>query len=258
MASDSRWLPLRARRKLAEYITGAFQRPCFIVRRFTQFRFEPAMAVYNPTSRRPIAQIFRRTAEAATAACVRLGVSPNTISILSIVSATIAANCLWKSAAYPWLLVAGPLFFYLRLWLNMLDGMVAIASGKASLAGEIANDLPDRISDVIIFAGVAHSGWMHPLIGYWTAILALLTAYVGLFGQALGQRRQFGGMMSKPWRMVLLSIGCWITFLAGSLGQPSGRWTVLDCTCAMIIAGCVQTIWVRLQRLLISLGSGSR
>ena len=37
----------------------------------------------------------------------------------------------------------------------MLDAMVAMASGKAGLKREIVNEVPDRISDVLIFAGVA-------------------------------------------------------------------------------------------------------
>ena len=216
------------------------------------------MHKYSPTSRRPIAQAFRRTAETATKLCVRLGVSPDAISILSIVAAVAAALCLWKSTEYPWLLILAPLFCFLRLWFNMLDGMVAIAAGKASLRGEIVNDLPDRISDVMIFAGAAHSGWMHPAIGYWAAMLALLTAYVGLFGQALGHGRQFGGLMSKPWRMVVLSIGCWITFFENSLGHAPGRLTVLDWACLAIVVGCLQTIWIRLKRILASLGSSGR
>ena len=95
-----------------------------------------------------------------------------------------------------WLLFVAPLFCYLRLWCNMLDGMVALAAGKASWRGEILNDLPDRISDVLIFAGVAHSGWMNPIVGYWAAILALLTAYVGC---SAGRRvqREFSGIMSN-------------------------------------------------------------
>ena len=43
---------------------------------------------------------------------------------------------------------------------------------KASRRGEILNDLPDRVSDIVIFVGVAHSGLMNPFIGYWAAILA--------------------------------------------------------------------------------------
>ena len=100
--------------------------------------------------------------------------------------------------------------------------------------GEILNDLPDRVSDVLIFVGVAHSGLMHPILGYWAAIFAVLTAYVGLFGQAVGVQREFSGMMSKPWRMVALHVGAWTTFACfrwndARFNLPS--LTILDWTC---------------------------
>jgi len=218
------------------------------------------MVEYQPASRRPIAQVFRRTAEAATQLCVRLGIHPDAISYASIVNALAAAICFSQSDSCPWLLIIGPLFCYLRLWCNMLDGMIAVAAGKASARGEILNDLPDRISDVIIFIGVAHSGLMNPIIGYWAAILALITAYVGLFGQALNGRREFSGVMSKPWRMVVLSIGAWATFAFQSYGASFDlvRLTVLDWTCLVVIAGCLQTIIVRLKRIMIALENKPR
>ena len=208
------------------------------------------MSNYEPTSRRPIADVFRATAYGPTRFCVAFGVHPDAISYASILFAIAAAFCFWKSGAHPWLLVIAPGFCYLRLWCNMLDGMVALASGKASWRGEILNDLPDRISDVVIFAGVAHSGWMHPLLGYWAAILALLTAYVGTLGQAVGARREFVGVMSKPWRMVMLHIGAWTTFACAWSNNDIyfGGLTALDWTCVIVIAGCVQTIAVRLRR----------
>jgi phosphatidylglycerophosphate synthase len=208
------------------------------------------MSNYEPASRRPIAAIFRRTADAATRFCASTGIHPDTISYLSIVAALVAAICFWKSVQTRWLLIVAPLFCYLRLWFNMLDGMVAVAANKASRQGEILNDLPDRISDILIFVGVAHSGWMNPLFGYWAAIFAVLTAYVGLFGQAIGGQREFSGMMSKPWRMVALSIGVWLTFF---LQQGPERFSILDLTCVIIIVGCVQTIVVRLKRIAATL-----
>lgn len=159
------------------------------------------MSSYSPTSRRPIAQIFRRTAESATRLCVRQRIHPDAISYASIGFALAAALCFCQSHVHAWLLLIAPGFCYLRLWCNMLDGMVALASGQASGRGEILNDLPDRISDVAIFVGVAHSGWMHPLLAYWAAIFALLTAYVGTLGQAVGARPEFGGVML--WTMEL-------------------------------------------------------
>ena len=214
------------------------------------------MAQYEPTSRRPIGEGFRSTARFATALCVRLNIHPDAISYASVVAAAIAAFCFWKSGFHPWLLLVAPLFCYLRLWFNMLDGMVALASGKASWRGEILNDLPDRVSDVFIFVGVAHSGWMNPFFGYWAAIFALLTAYVGMLGQAVGVQREFSGLMSKPWRMVALHVGAWLTL--GCYWRMNGvvflgDFTILDWTGVIVILGCLQTMAVRLRRIMAAL-----
>jgi len=199
-------------------------------------------AMYEPSSRRPIADAFRATARWSTDLCVRLGIHPNTISLSSMVAAAGAALCFAFAGRIGWLVFPAVAFCYLRLWLNMLDGMVALSGGTASRWGEILNDLPDRVSDVVIFVGVAHSGLCNPLLGYWAAIASLLVAYVGTFGQAVGAGRQFGGVMAKPWRMVALNVGAWAMFFA-----PGGRW--LDGTLIVILVGCVQSIAVRLHRI---------
>ena len=203
---------------------------------------------YAPGSRRPIAAVFRRTAEAAVRFCVARQIHADVISLLSIVAAALAGELLILSKHWPWLLLIAPLLCYVRLWLNMLDGMVALASGTASPRGEIFNELPDRLSDILIFIGVAHSGWCHPLLGYWAAIASLMTAYVGTLGQAVAGRREFGGMMAKPFRMVMLHAGAWGTWLLIVTGSSLsvGRLKLLDWTFALIIGGCVQTVIVRL------------
>jgi phosphatidylglycerophosphate synthase len=214
------------------------------------------MPDYRPAWRRPIAESFRRTAHAAVAWCVRRGTHPNLVSCSSIVASVGAGLCFWWAGAVPVLLVPAVALCYLRLWLNMLDGMVALASGKASRTGEIANELPDRISDVLIFVGVAHSGLCHPLGGYWAAIFALLVAYVGTLGQAVGVQREFSGVMAKPWRIVALHVGAWTTlallwFAGGNIRY--GGLTVLDWTHLLIVAGSVQTLALRLVRIVRAL-----
>jgi len=201
--------------------------------------------------------MFRRTADGTVRLCVRWSVHPDAVSYSSVVASALAAGCFWWSGEMPSLLIPAALLCYLRLWLNMLDGMVALASGTASLRGELLNDLPDRVSDVIIFAGVAHSGLCHPASGYWAAIFALLTAYVGTFGQALGVGRQFGGIMAKPWRMVVLHMGAWVTLELLWQGRSIdlGPLTVLDWTHLVVVAGCVETIAVRLARIMQGLAA---
>jgi len=210
------------------------------------------MVDYQPSSRRPIADVFRSTAHFAVRWCVRRNVHPDVVSYLSIVAAALAAICFWQARSFPSLLLVAPLFCYLRLWLNMLDGMVALASGKASPHGEIVNELPDRASDIVIFVGVGYGGFCLTVLGYWTAIAALLVAYIGTLGQAVGAQREFSGPMSKQWRMVTLHVGSWIAFAVYMKGMPPevvwGR-SVLDLTCLLIIVGCLLTIAIRLRRI---------
>jgi len=117
--------------------------------------------------------------------------------------------------------------------------------------------LPDRVSDVLIFTALAHSGLCAVPSGYWAAIFAVLTAYVGMSGQAVGVQREFGGIMSKPWRMVTLHAGAWMTLGLIWRGEAisAGRWTVLDWTCIVIVIGCVETIVVRLKRIFAALAA---
>jgi phosphatidylglycerophosphate synthase len=207
-----------------------------------------ATTTYAPTSRRPIADLFRATAHGVTRWCVRRGIHPDAVSYGSIVASAGAAACFWQAGAVLWLLIPAVLLCGVRLYLNMLDGMVALESGKASRRGEIVNELPDRISDMLIFAGVAYSGLCNPHLALWAGMSALLTAYTGVLGQAVAGRREFAGLMSKPWRMAALSIGALATLAAGPI-----TWlglSLLDWTCAAIIAGCLQTCLVRLARTL--------
>ena len=216
------------------------------------------METYNPQSRRPIADVFRITAHWCVELCLRYRIHADAVSYGSVVVSSLAAVAFWRSGEAPWLLIPAAALCYLRLWFNMLDGMVALAANQASLRGEILNDLPDRFSDVLIFVGVAHSGWCHTICGYWGAIFALATAYVGLLGQAVGVGRQYQGVMSKPWRMVILHLGAWTAMVLAWRGHGSfapGGLTILDWSILVMIAGCLQTIAVRLRGILTGLSA---
>ena len=105
---------------------------------------------------------------------------------------------------------------------------------------------------MIIFVGAAHSGWMHPDFGYGAAIMSLGTAYVGVLGQAVGVQREFSGWMSKPWRMVVLALGAWLSygfFRSQNETVTLFDLTILDWACALVVAGCLQTSTQRLIRI---------
>jgi phosphatidylglycerophosphate synthase len=96
----------------------------------------------------------------------------------------------------------------LRLLANMLDGMVAVETGKTSAVGELFNEIPDRVSDAAIFIGAGFAATSSPHLGYTAAVLALLVAYVRALGNQMGITGLFIGPMSKQQRMFTLVAIC--------------------------------------------------
>src|SRR2546430_13070612 len=139
------------------------------------------MPDYAPTSRRPIAGIFRRTADGATRFCVRHEIHPDAVSYLSILAAIVAAICFWKSGEIRWLLVVAPLFCYLRLWFNMLDGMVAVAAGKKRRGGGNFKEFSGRNFGGINFFGGGPNRVMDTIFCLLGASAAPLTSFVWPF-----------------------------------------------------------------------------
>jgi phosphatidylglycerophosphate synthase len=138
----------------------------------------------------------------------------------------------------------------------MLDGILAIKAGEASSWGEVVNELPDRISDVVFFTGLAHTAWANTVLTYWVIIGMLVMTYVGILGKAVGAHRQFGGLMPRPVRMNVLAVACVVQFVtARSPDSPAVAFglSVFDMASVVIIAGLLQTTVSRTPRIYVTL-----
>ena len=157
-------------------------------------------------SRRPLKSRSSGWARSLAAALARTSVTPNQISLASVVLAAIGAAALAVSGA-PWALLTCALCIQLRLLCNLLDGMVAVEGGKGSAVGGLYNEIPDRIADsaFIVAAGYAAGpAWL----GWCAALLAVTTAYIRALGGALGLAQDFRGPMAKQQRMAVLTAAC--------------------------------------------------
>ncbi|MBB5572837.1 MULTISPECIES: CDP-alcohol phosphatidyltransferase family protein [Rhizobium] len=159
--------------------------------------------------RRPLASRNTRWAQALARRMTRLSVTPNQISQASMVMAALAGGAFWLSgqggggSRAIWLILAA-LFCQLRLLCNLLDGMVAVEGGKGEADGPFWNEFPDRVADILIFAGVGY-GIAAPGLGWAAAAFAVLTAYVRELGRATGNPSDFGGPMAKQHRMATIT-----------------------------------------------------
>ena len=219
---------------------------------------------FNPTmdkstaelgDRRPIATRNRKWAQAATAWLAARSVSPNAISIAGMCACIIGGIALGLTSVSNyrilWLIAAGGA--QLRLTGNMLDGMVALASGLASKVGELYNEIPDRVSDAAVFIGAGFAWGGNIALGYIATILAIFTAYVRAAGKIAGAPNEFCGPMAKQHRMLVITLVClysaitprsWqlITFNDSQIG-------LMTLALALIVVGCVITVIRRVGRI---------
>jgi phosphatidylglycerophosphate synthase len=157
-------------------------------------------------NRRPLTTRSASWAIFLAGALVRAGVSPNTISVLSVLVASLGAYILVCIPTVGGLLGAA-VCVQLRLLCNMLDGMVAIEGKRQSATGALYNEIPDRIADSLFIVALGYAIGETSL-GWYGALAAAVTAYIRVLGGALGLKQDFRGPLAKPHRMAVLTAGC--------------------------------------------------
>lgn len=196
--------------------------------------------------RRPIAARELGITQKLAGWLVVRGASADAISIAGMVAGLLAGFALalvpeWADGRWQlWLLAA--LLIQLRLLANMLDGMVAVGRGIASPAGELFNEVPDRVSDTAALVGLGVAAGA-PLLGCAAALGAMATAYVRSVARAAGAPSDFRGPMAKPHRMALVTVvalWCGLAPAAWAAGVPVvALW--------IILALSLLTAWRRLH-----------
>jgi phosphatidylglycerophosphate synthase len=193
-------------------------------------------------SRRPIASRSARWAIAVSQALARSSVTPNQISVASVGFAALGGALIGLSTS-PLGWIAAMACVQLRLICNLLDGMVAVEGGKATKLGSLYNEFPDRIADTLLLVPAGYAagvGWL----GWAAALAAALTAYVRVFGGALGLAQSFAGIMAKQRRMALLSLG-----LVAHAAEWSLRGSSFALTAAMAVIA-LGSLWTCVSRTL--------
>ena len=133
---------------------------------------------------------------------------------------------------------------------RLSGGMVAIEGGFRSPSGDVFNELPDRISDVIVLVPIGYAlpnlPWAREL-AWSAALLAVLTSYIRALGVSLNMPQDFSGPMAKPQRMFVITDGCLLSCLE-VLGHRSGN--VMSLALVIVAIGSLTTVVRRTLRLI--------
>ena len=134
---------------------------------------------------------------------VRLGFSPNMITVFALL-AGVAAGALFAFSSPGW--AAGLVFLCGAL--DVIDGKVAVKSGKKSLYGAIFDSTLDRYSEFFIYFGLAYyfRGRWPMWIPFFTFLGSTMVSYTRARAEGLGIECKVG-IMQRAERMILVVLG---------------------------------------------------
>nr|WP_279672192.1 CDP-alcohol phosphatidyltransferase family protein [Flexivirga meconopsidis] len=163
--------------------------------------------------------------------------SPDVFTLLGVAGAVLAAICIAMGWWLPALLMLAA-----RLGGANLDGAVARARGVSRPWGFVLNEIGDRVSDLIVFAGLFALAARTDGATSWSALLTVTAAVAATLpttaslagaGAGAGATRRNGGPFGKTERCLAMVVATAFPALIG--------WV-----CGVIIVGSLLTATLRL------------
>jgi CDP-diacylglycerol--glycerol-3-phosphate 3-phosphatidyltransferase len=156
------------------------------------------------------------------------GVTANQVTIAAALGSLVVGAVATALAAQASVLLILPLWLFLRMALNAIDGMLAREHGQQSVLGAYLNELGDIVSDLAMIAPFA---WMSSFSGevlVFTA-LAVIAECAGLIGPLAGASRRYDGPLGKSDRaFVLGALALWTGLGFGLGGYGHLIWILLS------------------------------
>jgi len=146
-------------------------------------------------------------------ALARAGLTPNAVTAIAIAGSLGAGAVVSLASSHPALLLLLPLWLFLRMALNAIDGMMARELNLSTNVGAVLNELGDAVSDLGLYLPLAlvYEPALWPAVAF--SIGALLTEFSGVLGRALGASRHYEGPMGKSDRAFVIGALGLATFL---------------------------------------------
>ncbi len=166
----------------------------------------------------------------------RIGLTPNQLTILSLIAAIGAAVAIAYHNLF-WMLVGLAL-----VWLfDMLDGNVARATGKATQFGGLFDHVIDRYAEMVLLVGVMLSDLVAPV---WV-VLSLFGMVMASYTRARAESKPAMencnvGLAGRLEKLIILVVG--LVLELGGIVEGTLVW-------AVILIGLIShiTVWQRLR-----------
>lgn len=132
----------------------------------------------------------------------RMGLSPNLTSMLSVVVAGLAGLFFFNHS-----LVWGTIFIALSGALDMIDGAVARATGKASRFGTVLDHVLDRYAEFLMMLGIIGGGYVGWYWGLFSLFGMAMASYTRAKAESVGVERCEVGLAERQEKLIILMMG---------------------------------------------------
>lgn len=155
------------------------------------------------------------------------GVTANQVTVTAMLGSVLLAGSLYFSTANslitPLLWLSVPVWMFIRMALNNIDGMLAREHNMSTPQGAILNEMGDVVSDSALFlAFAALPGINIPLLVMLT-LLAVMSEMIGVVAVQIGASRRYDGPSGKSDRALFFGV----LGLLYALGINPGTWSTL-------------------------------
>lgn len=188
---------------------------------------------------------WRKIISPIARALVKLGVTANMVTIAGAVGTAFFAVLTGFTG---WLLPGAAMITVMVIF-DSLDGTVAAQSGGGTAFGAFLDSTVDRIADWAVLLGVAiylirlKDFWtLWPQIGFWAALVSVMTAFVTSYIRARAQSIGLdakNGIATRSDRLVIILVGMGLT----GMGLPVA---VLSCFMVLLAVLGAVTVGQRL------------
>ena len=134
------------------------------------------------------------------------GVTANQVTLTACAISVILGLILTALSGYHWLFILVPIWLFVRMALNAIDGMLAREFNQKSRLGGYLNEITDVVSDAALYLPFA---FVHPFDSLQIGLiiwLSALTEFCGVLGQGQGKTRRYDGPLGKSDRAFLFGV----------------------------------------------------
>jgi CDP-diacylglycerol---glycerol-3-phosphate 3-phosphatidyltransferase len=133
-------------------------------------------------------------------------VTANQVTLTAGFGSILIAFIVGRFAAYQWIFGLIPIWMFIRMALNAIDGMLAREYNQKSNLGAYLNEICDVVSDCALLLIFTQINQVDSSFVIVMVLLSFLTEYVGVLGLMVGGSRRYDGPMGKSDRAFAFSL----------------------------------------------------